>query len=117
MYHNDVWATVCDDRWDIDDAEVVCSELGYGKALAAGRGKPSGRNSDNLYCVSTEWTIVNCSHGGWKFYNCHHGEYVSVNCTAGTHTDIESSYVPSYIFGIAKQYSILCMYKLRMNVK
>ena len=103
VYHNGVWGTVCDDGWNLNDAQVVCHELGYGTAAAAIHGAFYGQGSgpiwlDDVNCVGTEWTIGNCSHRRWGSHDCGHHEDASVNCicTQGNY-DMYSSYVATQL--------------------
>ena len=85
VYFNGQWGTVCDDGWDLNDAEVVCTELGYGPVTAVRHNTYSGQGSgqiwlDEVNCVGTEVTIANCSHGGWGNHDCEHYEDVGIRC-------------------------------------
>ena len=33
VFYQGVWGTVCDDRWSVEDGNVVCLELGYARAI------------------------------------------------------------------------------------
>ena len=88
VFHNGEWGTVCNNGWDLNDAQVVCSELDYGKATAAILRAIYGQGSgqiwlDNVNCVGTEQTIGNCSHRGWGHHYCYHWKDVSVRCSSG----------------------------------
>ena len=86
VYHNGEWGTVCDDGWDLNDAQVVCRELGLGPAISAKHNKSYGQGDgqiwlNNVECVGDEGTIRMCSHGGWGVKNCGHSKDASVQCS------------------------------------
>jgi len=88
VYHNGEWGTVCDSGWDLNDAQVVCSELGFGQAIAVRDNAFYGQGSGKIWlnylnCSSTERTIGNCSHGGWGNVYCGHSNDAGVKCSTG----------------------------------
>ena len=92
VYHNGQWGTVCDNGWDLNDAQVVCNELGFGVAVAARRidnayyrGGRAQFCLEDLNCNGTEEMITNCLHGRWNIvYNSYRFDVVGVKCTRGT---------------------------------
>ena len=87
IFYNGNWGTVCDDYWDINDARVVCRQLGFPVAVSAPGsahfGPGSGRTwLDNVRCSGSENSIVNCRHNGWGIESCVHSEDASVICSS-----------------------------------
>ena len=87
VYYNGTWGSVCDDGWDLNDAEVMCRYLGFGQAIATKSEGLYGQGSgqiwlSNLNCTGTESSIINCSHNGWGSTYCNQNSDASVKCAA-----------------------------------
>ena len=81
VYYNGEWGTVCDDGWDLNDAQVVCRQLGFGPAVAARNQQCNGQIwTINMNCTGTEQTFEDCLHSEWVIYGCGHEECASVVC-------------------------------------
>ena len=87
VYYNGEWGTVCDDGWDLNDAEVVCRQLGFGQAIDATTDAFYGQGTGpiwlvNVNCSGKETIIRKCSFNGWGIGSCHHIEDAGVKCAA-----------------------------------
>ena len=89
IFHDGYWGTVCDHEWDIKDAQVICRQLRYSKAIFTPKHALFGKGNghiwlDHVKCLGSESSIENCQHGGWKNYyinHCSHYHDASVICS------------------------------------
>ncbi|XP_013386369.1 scavenger receptor cysteine-rich type 1 protein M130 [Lingula anatina] len=93
VFFNGEWGTVCDDMFDVNDAKVVCRQLGYNGNIIRVQRFGSGTGKiwiDDLQCAGNENHIRFCKHNGWGIENCSHRKDIGVACT-----DLGSGPIPN----------------------
>ncbi|XP_011183617.1 uncharacterized protein LOC105212916 isoform X6 [Zeugodacus cucurbitae] len=82
------WGYVCDDKFGLSDAEVVCRELGFKLGASEVRGfsyyPPTTADvsfaMDEVECRGDEASLKECNFKGWGVSNCGPDEVVGVVC-------------------------------------
>ncbi|KAL0148675.1 hypothetical protein M9458_056002, partial [Cirrhinus mrigala] len=85
VYHNAVWGSVCDDQWDISDAQVVCRQLGCGAALRADGNSVFGAGEgvvwlNRVECRGNEIHLWDCPLSLNNHTDCSHKEHAGLTC-------------------------------------
>ncbi|XP_075999002.1 galectin-3-binding protein A-like [Genypterus blacodes] len=85
VFHAGQWGTVCDDGWDMADAQVVCRQLHFPGVKAAAlttryQQAPEPIWLDDISCNGTERALTRCYFQGWGVTDCSHKEDVAIAC-------------------------------------
>ncbi|KAM6326810.1 antigen WC1.1-like [Alca torda] len=89
VWHRGSWGTVCDDSWDMRDAQVACRQLGCGPAVSALAEAAFGEGSGPIWleqveCRGTEPSLQDCWARPGDSGACRHKEDAAVICSGPT---------------------------------
>ncbi|XP_072013342.1 scavenger receptor cysteine-rich domain-containing protein DMBT1-like isoform X2 [Amphiura filiformis] len=86
IHYGGSWGSVCDNQWDIQDADVVCKQLGFKSAFKATGAAAFGEGTgdiflDSVQCSGTEDALRDCYNRGWgQHMFCKHSQDAGVIC-------------------------------------
>ncbi|XP_045896192.1 galectin-3-binding protein A-like [Micropterus dolomieu] len=108
VYHEGKWGTVCDDGWDMAEAQVVCRQLHFPRAKSVVIGKDYGQASgpiwlDDMTCKGTENYLSACAFKSWGVTDCSHKEDVGVICETDDEnvTRVDSTHSLDHSIGLS----------------
>ncbi|XP_060708687.1 deleted in malignant brain tumors 1 protein-like [Hemiscyllium ocellatum] len=86
LNYKDIWGAVCDDAWDLQDANVACKQMGCGPARSAPGSAQFGEATgtfwlDDVECKGHEVNLFQCLSNSVGKHNCNAGEAAAVTCS------------------------------------
>ena len=87
IFYEGEWGTICDDSWNLNDANVACRQLGYKFAVRALQSNQVNAGSGRIWlgsvqCFGNEQNLTECFHRGWGSYSCNHSGDIGVECSS-----------------------------------
>ncbi|XP_059413491.1 galectin-3-binding protein A-like [Carassius carassius] len=112
VYHDGQWGTVCDDDWDMAEAQVVCRQLGFPGAKSFTLGGRYGEGSgkiwlDDMKCKGSESSLSECSFKDWGVTDCSHKEDAGVVCETGTNITSNRQFSVDNSLGLSDDLGLL----------
>lgn len=101
---NQRWGTICDNGWDLADANVVCREVGCGSALGTAGAAKFGQGTgpiwmDQVNCTGEEDSLRKCPPKIMREHSCSHSKDAGVECAGNNHKMLEEIlYILFFLF-------------------
>ena len=102
------WGGVCDDGFDLEEANVICREAGYSQGahevfIGSQFGKGLGHILlDELNCKGDESSILECKFDPWNVTDCNDNEWIGVSCHVGSGVNQECDPIGVRDFPVCK---------------
>ncbi|CAK9056549.1 Galectin-3-binding protein A (Lectin galactoside-binding soluble 3-binding protein A), partial [Durusdinium trenchii] len=96
VQYQQTWRDVCDDNWNILNAQVVCRQLGLAGGISLIHLNGSGEfGMDEVACEGNEFDLGYCPFRGWGIHDCSAQEAAGVKCHVDAWSTMPDPNIPA----------------------